>query len=101
MKKKKVRRSRSEWEGLVKQQEGSGQSIEAFCAGLGIKSGTLHYWRSKLKKKPASSNGFVSVTSGYGSVPGLVLRSRSGVEIEISSDVPMEKIRDLIAALSC
>ena len=101
MEKKKVRRSRSEWELLVKQQEESGQTIEAFCAGQGIKSGALHYWRSKRKRKRASSNGFVPVVPSSGRKSRIVLRGRGGVEIEIPEDVSMDKSEDLIAALSC
>jgi len=45
------RRSRSEWEQLVREQEDSGLSIRAFAFERGVNPSTLSWWRWRVRSE--------------------------------------------------
>lgn len=47
--KRRIRRSREEWQRLLDEQESSGQTQAAFCAARGIKTTSLRYWKRRLR----------------------------------------------------
>ena len=49
------------WRDLIRQQSGSGQSIEAFCRQHGLAVSTFFVWRRKLKTGAVPT--FVELTS--------------------------------------
>ena len=52
-----IRRSRAEWEALIREMEASGQSVARFSARRGLKAETLQWWRWKLQRaEPVSRN---------------------------------------------
>ena len=44
------RRSESTWREIVARQEQSGLSVQAFCAGEGIKAVSFYGWRSRFQR---------------------------------------------------
>jgi hypothetical protein len=53
------RRKQGKWEGLILDQEASGQSIAAFCRAREVSESLFYYWRKKLRA--VALPGFVEV----------------------------------------
>src|SRR3954453_10010010 len=47
------------WRTLLSEQQGSGQSIAAFCRARGLREGPFYEWRKRLQ--PAEASSFVAV----------------------------------------
>ena len=50
----KAEQRRELWRQRIAQQEGSGQSIRAYCRGRGLPEHAFYGWRQRLRKQPAS-----------------------------------------------
>ena len=50
----KAEQRRELWRQRIAQQEGSGQSIRAYCHGRGLPEHAFYGWRQRLRKQPAS-----------------------------------------------
>lgn len=48
VRKRRIRRSRDEWQRLIDEQAESGQTQSAFCAARGISVGSLQNWKRRL-----------------------------------------------------
>ena len=46
--KRRIRRSQTEWQRLIDEQSGSGQTQAAFCAANGISVASLQNWKRRL-----------------------------------------------------
>ncbi len=101
MQAKTKRRSAGEWAALVENQEQSRQTIKDFCKNQGLSTATFMYWRKKLYTPPLPPGSFVAVKPAAAPVPGLILRGRQGVEIEVPAGTSLPILHTLIAALSC
>jgi hypothetical protein len=51
--KRRMRRSRDEWQQLIEEQAHSGQSQSAFCAARGVSVASLQNWKRRLGPKSA------------------------------------------------
>jgi hypothetical protein len=69
-----MRRNRAQWETVLSRYEQSGLSAEAFCAREAINTGTMLWWRGKLKrgKQPAQMVRVVSATATQRNVHAMV-----------------------------
>jgi hypothetical protein len=45
---RRIRRSRSEWQQLINEQAGSGLGVAAFCAARGISGASFRNWKRRL-----------------------------------------------------
>ena len=52
--KRRIRRSRDEWQRLIDEQAGSGQTQSAFCAARGISVASLQNWKRRLADPDAT-----------------------------------------------
>lgn len=80
----------AKWRAVVREQEKSGLTVREFAATRGIASGTLFWWRSRLRRnRPTDGAGLVSVE---------VLDAgddRDGVlELQVRDDVVLRLTRD-------
>ena len=44
---------RSKWSGLISEQGGSGQTVEAFCRERGLTTSQFYTWRKRLRGSAA------------------------------------------------
>lgn len=51
---RRIRRSREEWQQLIEEQKGSGQTQAAFCAAHGVSVGSLQNWKRRLAAPDAT-----------------------------------------------
>jgi len=84
----------SVWQLAVKEQEGSGKSVAAFCRERGLKENSFHYWRKKLGGSAARK--FVQVR---GREP-IEISLSSGVVISVPAGTAPELFKQLIEVLS-
>jgi len=93
--------SRSEhWRKLINQQAGSGQSVHAFCAVLGLTEQSFYYWRKRLSKQAPVSFALVAAngsSSSQGST--LELELGSGERLRIPSGVDAATLRTILSVL--
>lgn len=59
---KRMRRSREQWEQIVSEQAGSGLSQSAFCRREGISLASFGHWRARLRTEVARAAPFVEWT---------------------------------------
>jgi hypothetical protein len=57
----RVRRTESEWRGLVSRWKASGQSQRAFCREQNLQAASFQRWRQRLES-PSSEPEFVAMT---------------------------------------
>ena len=72
------RRSREQWQQLIDEQQGSGQSQAAFCQARGIALSSFGYWKRRLAHPEAASS------SDWLELPLDFSGSANGWEIELS-----------------
>ena len=81
-KKRRVYRSEESWREIIRNQEQSGLSQEAFCQREKIAESRLHTWRKKLgyiRRKKQASVGFVEMN------PRPANRNEHSYEIQVSN----------------
>jgi len=92
------------WRGLIRRQQQSGQSIQAFCDSQGVSSPSFYSWRKRLN----ASNGrptaqFVPVQVERESAqvtPGQIeIRLPDGTCVGVESGFDPQALRDVLAAL--
>ena len=44
---------RSKWSGLISEQSGSGETVEAFCRERGLTTSQFYTWRKRLRRSAA------------------------------------------------
>jgi transposase-like protein len=44
---------RSKWSGLISEQSGSGETVEAFCRKRGLPTSQFYTWRKRLRRSAA------------------------------------------------
>lgn len=99
--KRRIRRTASDWRQVLAKQKGSGQSGVGFCRNHGI--GLKGFYRAKSKYgKPPAEKSFVQVT-----FPRQAAESAAAIRIELSqgrielnSAVPATWVATLFKALS-
>lgn len=74
--KRRTRRSRDEWQRLIDEQAGSGQTQAAFCATRGISVGSLQSWKRRLAASDATPDRWLDLGT-------LTERGSSGWDIEL------------------
>ena len=82
---------------LAEEWRRSGMSQEAFASANNIPAHRLRYWLYKHKKAEieATSGSFIRI-GDYASNHEIVIRYPSGVELRLSSGVPVMVIKELI-----
>jgi len=104
---KVTREARTErWHGVVAQWQESGQSRAAFCREQSLSLWQLCYWIKRFAGPAPTAvakglNGFVQVTPPAAGGSGVVLRLRTGVELELQPgfDVAtLKRLLDLVLA---
>ena len=91
------RRSRDEWDALLKAQEESGQSVPVFCVAQGLSEASFYYQRQRQRKK-ALGAAFVPVRV-KGSSSTVTIR-RGGVSIQCEGEVSVGWLAELVRELS-
>ncbi len=94
------------WRGVVDQWRKSGQSRAVFCREQSLHLWQLRYWVRRFTKSaptaPAEGkDGFVEVTSPPCDGSGVVLRLRTGVEVELRpgfDGATLKRLLDLVMA---
>lgn len=97
-----VRRSRQEWEGIVREHVASGKSATRFAAERGVNKNTLLWWSAELKRtRVPSAATFVDVvvTEPPASDPFVVVLSGSGHRVVVPRGFEGEELRRLVDAL--
>lgn len=57
-----VKRSPDEWRGILRDFEGSGETVKAYCAARGLSPKTFSSWRGRLRGgAPDAAPAFVAV----------------------------------------
>jgi hypothetical protein len=74
------RRTRSDWQALIREFERSGISRQRFCADASISVSTFDYWRRKLRDEDTAAAGFIELPSISG-------RSDWDVELDLGGSV--------------
>ena len=101
-KKSKIRRSESEWRGIIAEYEQSGQTQEAYCQGRGISLSPFHKWRRRLKGVvPGETPNFIEIKpkvfSSGGRTYEIVLGS--GASLKVGSGYNASEVRELVEIL--
>jgi len=101
--------TRARWAGVVREQERSGKTVQAFAKARGLSAATLYWWRSELKRGARRSSGgelqLAPVTlleSGEPVAPSLAtfeVTLSSGHRVLVPSGFDADSLRRLIAAL--
>jgi hypothetical protein len=74
------RRTRSDWQALIREFEQSGISRQRFCATASISVSTFDYWRRKLRNEDTAAGGFIEL-------PLISGRSDWDVELDLGGSV--------------
>jgi hypothetical protein len=90
----KAEQRRELWRQRIAQQEGSGQSIRAYCRGRGLPEHAFYGWRQRLRKQPASVKFALVETkpSEAGTAPPLELILARGDRLRIPCDAATLKL---------
>lgn len=103
MRKRRVARTRAEWEALVAAWRASGVSQQAFATRKGIATTTLSWWSCRLRREAAASSApaLVPVRVVDAGVPtaDFVVRLRGGVEVAVPPSFDADALRRLLRAL--
>jgi transposase len=105
-----VRRSRQEWERLVRGWERSGLSQQAYCERRGISVASLQRWRRLLAPGPGTESPvaapapeFVPVTlvddAAAAAAVELTLVLRDGLRLEIGAQCRAETLKRVLGVL--
>lgn len=100
------RKGSAYWSEQVAAHSSSGLSIAAYCEQAGINRHNFVYWRAKLRAEQADFSiqpeGFIALQPRAESPLGsVVIRGRSGIEVEVPSDYPLSGLEGIIRCLSC
>ncbi len=86
----------SKWHRLLEKYEESGLSVAEFCRREGLQPHNFRYWHKKYQaRSKVSSEGFVSVLPKQ-SNQVIYIRYRSGLEVELPMDFPVEELAKLV-----
>lgn len=107
-----VKRSATYYQGLLKEQEASGQSLRAFARERGLSAWTLYGWRGKLGRSRrrrrmeagVENAGFVAVDVVGTAAPAseFEVLLADGMRVRVPRDVTTERLVALVRALrSC
>jgi len=94
----RARLTRAEWQGHVAAWQASGATARAYAAEHGLKSKTLLWWSSRLKREraPEPTVSFMEVVE----LPTTTVRVRlCGAEVEVSHGADEQTLRVVFAAL--
>ena len=94
--KKRINRSRRQWQSLLDDFHRSGLTKVAFCKQHGVATSSLNRWQRMLESQTESSD-FINVTEPLSHAPTIPAPSREGdngwqVELELGKDIVL-KIR--------
>ena len=98
----KRRRSSEEWHQLIQQQEGSGQSVSAFCVSQGLCSTAFYAWRRRFRKDGVDRTSFVRLeASGHGASVGtrMTLTTPDGYRLEFNGWIAPQRIAEVVSLL--
>ena len=90
----------AEWERIIEEQRGSGQSISKYCRERGISDKSISYWVKRLREGCAGEpedrqRGFATV----GAVAMMELVSPSGVRARVPVGTSAKDLRTVVEAL--
>ncbi|MGA8437619.1 MAG: hypothetical protein WB762_35065 [Candidatus Sulfotelmatobacter sp.] len=95
------------WQGLILDQETSGQSIAAFCRARELSGSLFYYWRKRLRA--VATPGFVEVQVAEPqwrarhsrSAPGstIEVRLRNGRSLMVAAEFDASHLRALLAVV--
>ena len=93
--------SRSEyWQGIIRQQAVSGQSVHAFCSERRLTDQSFYYWRKRLSKDIPVSFALVTSDGSAGSQGApLELELSAGQRLRIPCGVDAATLRTVLAVL--
>ena len=101
------RKSPSEWQALVAEQQASGLSVKAFCREHGLVDKTFYNQRNKLSRVPGSADrtkpGFVQVQpapAAMDALPGSLVLHHRHSRLELGTAVNPRWLAELMGALS-
>ena len=80
---------REDWAKLIAEQEGSGQTIRAYCKDHGVADHAFYYWRKRLQKSDPGQSKPVqfALLETVASAPALELLLVSGEQLRIWNGV--------------
>jgi transposase-like protein len=91
--------ARERWRRIIAAQEGSGQSIAAFCRESGASAPQFFYWKRQLRAAGgAPAPGFIELRVREAG-PVLEVRLRGGRVLSLQRGVDLEWVRQVAAAL--
>lgn len=90
------RNSRERWASWLVEQQESGQTVAAFCAGKGVSQNSFYQWRRKLGSSSSQSKGGLVPVSVVAS-PGLEVELSCGATIKLPDDA--ELLRRVLSVL--
>ena len=101
--KQEQKRTSREWVALVEEQEKSKMTIKRFCKVRRLNRHTFMYWRQKVTKHPqAAQKGFVNLKVGKAArEERIILRTSSGIELDLPGSYPNIDLQQLLKTLSC
>jgi hypothetical protein len=100
------------WRRIVRGQAGSGLSVRAYCAKLGVKESAYYWWRAQLARRAAESRSgaaaFVPVAvvgeepprgAGAGAGGRIEIQGPGGWKVSVVGRVDRQTLADVLASL--
>jgi transposase-like protein len=96
----------TKWRGLVSEQSQSGQTVKAFCHGLGLRDSLFYDWKKRIREGEAAK--FVEVKVKEPSAhrkpvperyPAIEIRLSRGRSLLVESGFDASHLRALLAVL--
>jgi transposase len=97
-------RKEQHWRQHIRDWQGSGLSIRAFCARRGLSQPSFYAWRSELQRRDSEQPLFVPIRPladdhSPGSIPALEVFLTSGRRIRVAPGINAATLRQLLAVL--
>lgn len=91
---------REYWQAMIKQQEQSGLTVQAFCAEQGITEGSFYNWRKQLRGSAPVSFALVEARPG-GIRPKMAVEvvMANGERVQVAPGTDAATLRMILAVL--
>jgi hypothetical protein len=94
------RRPRSEyWRDLIKEQERSGMTVQAFCAEGGLTEASFYHWRKQLRNNAPVSFALVEHNRGNKARMPVEVTLASGDRVQVAPGTDAATLRMVLAVL--